>query len=86
MTRLGGGGDLEELAGPLAVVGGEDRGVDEEEATVPEELVDPKRGRTPHPQHRAHQVGPRPEMRDLAEELGGVLLLLERVLGLMEKV
>mmetsp|Transcript_14576 Transcript_14576/g.63141 ORF Transcript_14576/g.63141 Transcript_14576/m.63141 type:complete len:630 (+) Transcript_14576:1418-3307(+) len=87
-VRLGGGdarrvdsvderGDLELLAGALAVGRGDDRGVDVLEAVLLEEGVRGVRELVPDAGDRADGVGPRPEVRDAAEVLEGVPLLLQ---------
>ena len=67
-------GDAEQFAGSLAVVGGDDRGVDPLEAESLEELVDRHCEAVPHPTHRAERVGSRAKVRDLPEVLVRMLL------------
>jgi hypothetical protein len=53
----------------------------QQEAALLEELVDRHRRRVAHAQHRADRVGARPQVRDRAQELERVALLLQRVVG-----
>ena len=72
-------GDLEHLAGPFAVAGRDDGRVDVEEALFLEEIVDRAADAVAHPGDGAEGVGPRPQVGDGAQELEGMLLLLQRI-------
>ena len=71
-------GHPEHLPRPLAVAGGDDRGVDVIKAPLGEKAVH----RVAHPaadaEHRAVEIGPRPQVGDAAKELGRVPLFLQR--------
>ncbi len=71
----------EHLAGALAVGGGDDGGVDIDEAAILEEAVDRVGRHAPHPEGGGEQVGAGPQVLDGAQVLHGVALLLEGVLG-----
>ena len=75
------GGHLEHLPGALAVAGGDDGGVDVDEAPVLEEAVDGVGGGAAHPEGGGEQVGPGPQVLDGAQELHAVALLLQGVVG-----
>ena len=60
------GGHPEHLARPLAVGGGDDGGVDIDEAPLLEEAVDGVGRHAPHPEGSRKQVGPGPQMLDRA--------------------
>ena len=71
--------------GPLGVVGGDDRGVDPEEAVLVEEAVHGHRQAVPHPGDGAEGVGAGPQVGDLAQVLERVLLGGDRVgLGVVD--
>ena len=74
-------GHAEHFACALAVRGGDDRRVDIDKAAGVEELMDGKRALAAHAEDRVEGVGARAQMRDRAQELEGVLLLLKRVFG-----
>ena len=75
------GGHPEHLAGALAVGGGDDGGVDIDEAPVLEEAVDGVGRHAPHPEGGGEQVGAGPQVGDGAQVLHAVALFLEGVLG-----
>ena len=70
------GGDVEHLAGALAVVRGDDGGVHVDEATVLEEAMDGSGGHGAHAEDGAEQVGARAQVLLSAQELHGGALLL----------
>ena len=76
----------EHVARALGVAGRDDRRVDVVEAAFLEELVDGVGEAAAHAEDGAEEIRPRAEVGDLAEELEGVALLLERVgvIGLAE--
>jgi hypothetical protein len=76
------GGDLEHLAGAFGIAAREDRGVHVDEAALLEEAVNGEAHGAAHPRHRADGVRPRPQVRDLPEELEAVPLPLEGVVVL----
>ena len=75
------GGHPEHLAGALAVAGGDDGGVDVDEAPVLEEGVDGVGRHAAHPEGGGEQVGAGPQVLDGAQVLHAVALLLEGVVG-----
>ena len=75
------GGHLEHLARPFAVAGGDDGGVDIDEAPVLEEAVDGVSGHGAHPEGGGEQVGPGPQVLDGAQILHSVALFLKGVVG-----
>ena len=78
---LGGieGRHAEQLARALAVAGGDDGRVHVGEPAFLEEVVDGVGQAAAHAEHGAEEVGARPQVRDGAQELGRVALLLQRV-------
>ena len=75
------GGHAEHLPRALAVAGGDDGGVDVDEALVLEEAVDGVGRHTAHPECRGEEVGAGPQMGDGTQILHAVALLLEGILG-----
>ena len=75
------GGDPEHLTGALAVAGGDDGGVDIDEAPLLEELVDGVGRHAPHPEGGGEQVGPGTQVLDGPQELHAVALLLQGIVG-----
>ena len=75
----GQGGDAEHFAGTLAIAGGDDRGVDVDEIALLEEPVDGVGHAAADAEHRAVEVGARPEVGDAAQELGAVAFFLQRI-------
>ena len=73
------GGDPEQFAGPFAIVGGDDRGVDVEEAPFGKELVHCLRQGGTEPKYPAEGVGAGPQMGDGPQVLKGVTLFLQGV-------
>ena len=64
---------------PLRIGRGDDRRIDPEEAVLVEEPVDRLRQRVSHSRRRRNHVGPRAQMRHLAQELHRVRLRLDRI-------
>ena len=62
VTKFGSTSHLEHLPGPLAVRGGDEGGVDVEEAVALEEVVRGASQGAAYPRHRADSVGPRPKV------------------------
>ena len=73
------GRDAEHLPRPFGVRRGDDRRVQVEEAALLEEVVDGARRGVAHAPDRADRVGARSQVRDGAQELEAVSLLLQRV-------
>ena len=73
------GGDVEHLAGALAVARGDDGGVHVDEAAILEEAMDGSGGHGAHAEDGAEQVGARAQVLLSAQELHGGALLLQRV-------
>ena len=71
------GGDLEHLAGTLAVGAGDQGRVDVDEVTLLEELVDGVGGQGADAEHSLEGVGSRAQMGDGPQELHGVALGLQ---------
>ena len=74
-------GHLEHLTGALTVAGGDDGGMDVDEATVLEEGVDRMGRHAAHPEHCGEQVGAGPQMGDGPQVLHTVALLLKGIIG-----
>src|SRR5262249_34112748 len=72
-------GGAGERAGALGVRGGDDRRVQQLEAARVEEVVDRARRGAAHALDRAERVRAQAQVPELAQELEGVALLLERV-------
>ncbi len=73
------GGHLEHLAGPFAIAGGNDGGVNVDEAPVLEEAVDGVGSHAAHPEGGGEQVGAGTQVLDGAQVLHAVALLLQGV-------
>ena len=73
------GGDAEHLARALAVAGGDDRRVHIDEVALLEELMHRERQPAAHAEHGAVEIRARAQMRDGAQELLRVALLLQRI-------
>ena len=73
------GGDSEQLAGALAVRGGDDGRVELDETALLEEAVDRLRRTVANPHYGAQRVGSHAQVTEAAQELEGMPLLLERV-------
>ena len=72
-------GDLEHLAGALAVRAGDDGGVHVHKAAALEKLMHGGGGNAAHAERRGEQIRARPEMLDRAQILDAVALFLQRV-------
>src|SRR5207248_488502 len=70
---------FEELAGAFAITGRDNRSMDIEEALFLEKIVNRLADLIANAGNSAKGVGPRPQVRDGAQELERVALLLERV-------
>ena len=73
--------DMEHLARPLAVAGGDEGGVGVNKPAFLEKAMDRVSRDRPHPEDRAKGIGPRPEMGDGPQEFKGMALFLQRVIG-----
>ena len=71
--------DLEHLPSPLGITGGDERRMDVEEATLVEEAMDGHSHVVAHTVDRPEGIGTRTQVRNLAEELEAMPLLLQRV-------
>ena len=71
--------DAEHLAGAFGVAGGDDRRVHPEEPVLVEVAMDRHAEAVPDARHGAERVGPRPQVRDLAQVLERGLLRLDRI-------
>ena len=75
------GGDLEHLAGALAVRAGDQGRMDIDKVPVLEELVDSHGSQTPDAEHGLEGVGPGPQVSDGPQELHGVPLGLQGIVA-----
>ena len=74
------GGHLEHLAGAFAVTARDDGGVNVNEVTLLEELVDRIGDQRTNAEYRLEGVGTGTQMRDRTQILHGVTLLLQRII------
>ena len=70
---------LKHRAGPLAVAGGDDRRVDVQESSRLKEIVNGGAQGIPHAGDGSECIRPRPQVRDLPQELEAVPLFLQRI-------
>jgi hypothetical protein len=77
-----GRGHAKHRARALRVAGADDRRVQPDEAPLLEEAVNCARGDVAHAQHGAERVRARAQVRDRAQELEAMALLLQRIVGI----
>ena len=74
------GRHAEHLARALAIAGGDDGRVDVDEIPLVEKPVDREGHAAADAEHRAVEIGARPQMGDAAQELLAVAFLLQRII------